>query len=78
MKKQIHFDKKSDISLSTQSLLISSHKAHIQPEKNEKQQQRNKTKIQCYEELPDEIDIMKVFNYKDHDKARLFYLWGLW
>ena len=41
--------KKNDISLRTQSLLISSHKAHIEPEKNEKQQQRNKTKIQSYE-----------------------------
>lgn len=69
--------KKNDISLRTQSLLISSHKAHIEPEKNEKQQQRNKTKIKCYEELPAETDLMKVFDYKDHDKARLFYHWGV-
>lgn len=63
----------------TISVNIESQSSHQTGKKEKQQQQRNKTRIRCYEELEAEIDVViKVFNFKDHDKTRLFYHWGVW
>lgn len=59
------------------SVNIESQSSHRTGKKRKVTTTTKQNQNTCYEELPAEIDVMKVFNYTDHDKASLFYHWGL-